>query len=428
MQTDTDWVAIEDKKDRCFKRMNELVDKAKKRNRKLTTAELGEYNNLEGEFRALSEVLENSFEKSFRPKTLGFGERSNRGGWNVTDRDLEGYSLTRAINKLASHQSLDGVEGEINKELQSNMGRRPTGHGLMVPINALLPKRKAALTDNSNTVATEKLGLIGILRERLVVGQMGATILDNLQGDVEIPRQTGKAALSWKGETTAVDESTPTFDQISMEPHKAGTFTEYSRQLLAQNSFSIEQFVRDDIFAALQQGIDLAALNGTGSSNQPTGILQDSNVTVKALGTNGAAMSYADIVDMETLVSNDNADVGNLGYVTNTALRGKLKSTEISSNTGRFVWEGNQLNGYAAMASNQIPSNLTKGTGSSLSAIIFGNFSDLIVGSWGPGIELLVNPYSKDKEGVIRIVGFSFVDVGIRHPESFCRVVDAVTS
>ena len=84
--------------------------------------------------------------------------------------------------------------------------------------------------------------------------------------------------------------------------------------------------------------------------------------------------------------------------------------------------------GYAAMASNQIPSNLTKGTGSSLSAIIFGNFSDLIVGSWGPGIELLVNPYSKDKEGVIRIVGFSFVDVGIRHPESFCRVVDAVTS
>ena len=114
--------------------------------------------------------------------------------------------------------------------------------------------------------------------------------------------------------------------------------------------------------------------------------------------------------------------------VTNTALRGKLKSTEISSNTGRFVWEGNQLNGYAAMASNQIPSDLTKGTGSSLSAIIFGNFSDLIVGSWGPGIELLVNPYSKDKEGVIRIVGFSFVDVGIRHPESFCRVVDAVTS
>ena len=82
----------------------------------------------------------------------------------------------------------------------------------------------------------------------------------------------------------------------------------------------------------------------------------------------------------------------------------------------------NRLNGYAAMASNQIPSDLTKGTGSSLSAIIFGNFSDLIVGSWGPGTELLVNPYSKDKEGVIKVVGFSFVDVGIRHPESFCRV------
>jgi len=33
---------------------------------------------------------------------------------------------------------------------------------------------------------------------------MGATILDNLQGDIEVPRQTGKAALSWKGNPNSV--------------------------------------------------------------------------------------------------------------------------------------------------------------------------------------------------------------------------------
>ena len=90
------------------------------------------------------------------------------------------------------------------------MGRRPTGHGLMVPINALLPKRKAALTDNSNTVAAEKLGLIEILRERLVVGQMGATILDNLP--VESLGEIKNGIISIGAERTISNYSTVEID------------------------------------------------------------------------------------------------------------------------------------------------------------------------------------------------------------------------
>ena len=40
-----------------------------------------------------------------------------------------------------------------------------------------------------------------------------------------------------------------------------------------------------------------------------------------------------------------------------------------------------------------MPSNLTKGTGTNLSAIIYGNWADLIIGYWS-AFDLLVNPYA----------------------------------
>jgi hypothetical protein len=51
-----------------------------------------------------------------------------------------------------------------------------------------------------------------------------------------------------------------------------------------------------------------------------------------------------------------------------------------------------------------VPSNLTKGTATAIcSAIIFGNFADLVIGLWG-GLDLMVDPYSKSTTGAVRIV------------------------
>jgi len=40
-----------------------------------------------------------------------------------------------------------------------------------------------------------------------------------------------------------------------------------------------------------------------------------------------------------------------------------------------------------------VPSNLTNGTGINLSAVLFGNWSDLMIGEWGV-LEILPNPYA----------------------------------
>ena len=117
-----------------------------------------------------------------------------------------------------------------------------------------------------------------------------------------------------------------------------------------------------------------------------------------------------------------------MGYLTNAKVRGKLKTTSKVSGQNGFIWEDGMLNGYKASVSNQVPSNLTKGTSSGVcSAIIFGNWSDLIIGQWGT-LDLMVDPYSGSTSGTVRVVALQDVDIAVRNAVSFSAMLDALTA
>lgn len=73
-----------------------------------------------------------------------------------------------------------------------------------------------------------------------------------------------------------------------------------------------------------------------------------------------------------------------------------------------------------------MPSAGTKGTGTSLSTLIFGNWSDLLIGQWG-GIDIAVDDMTGADTGNVRIVAHSEWDIAVRHPQSFAAITDAVT-
>lgn len=353
----------------------------------------------------------------------------------MSDKEVRRYSLVRAI-QAAANRNWKGAELEMEASaaVAKRMGQDP--QGFFVPYD--WTHRSAEHRDlnvgtdtaGGHTVATDLLvsSFIDILRNRLVVRQAGATMLTGLVGDIAIPRQTGGATAYWVAESGAPTESQHTFDQVTMSPKTVGAFTDYSRKLLKQASIDVEMFVRDDIAAILALAIDLAGLHGSGSSNQPTGVAATSGIGSVAGGTNGAAPDWADIIDLETEVSADNADVGRLAYVTNARVRGKLKQTEKASGTAQFVWNGTELNGYTALVSNQVSSTLTKGTASGVcSAIFYGNWADLLVGMWGV-LDMLVDPYTGSTSGTVRVVGLQDVDIAVRHAQSFAAMLDALTA
>lgn len=303
-----------------------------------------------------------------------------------------------------------------------------------MPSDILIAKRDLNVgtgTAGGNLVATDLLAqsFIELLRNRVILAQAGATMLTGLVGNVDIPKQTGGATAYWVGEGSSPTESQQTVGQVSMTPHTVGAFTDMTRRLLKQSSIDVEMFVRNDLTAVLALAIDYAGLHGDSGvdANQPDGVEATSGIGSVVGGTNGAAPDWADIVDLETAVSAANADVGALAYITNANVRGKLKQTEKATNTAQFIWADTEMNGYTAHVTNQVRSDRSKGTGTDLSTIFFGNWADLLIGMWG-GLDIMVDPYTASTSGTVRVVALQDVDIAVRHAESFAAMLDAITA
>ena len=329
--------------------------------------------------------------------------------------DIVNYQLNPADSE-AKRKAGHAIEASQQFIRKNNL---PQPKGIVIPPEALSRFMTKGMTrdlsagtatDGAELVSTDLLSgsLIEVLRNRSVVLGLGAVTLEGLVGDVAIPRVTSGSASAWiSTEGGNAAQSDPQFDQITMSPKTAGTYTEVTRQLLSQSSVGLEAFLRNDMAQGMATLIDAAALYGSGSSGQPTGVANTSGINAPTAFA-AAVPTFAEVIAMETAVDVDNALIGTLAYLTDPTTRGGLKSTDKGTDTGQFVWMGNEVNGYNAVVSNQV----TAGD------VFFGNWADLIIGMWG-GLDILVDPYTNSLSGTVRIVAHQSMDVAVRHAVSF---------
>ena len=100
--------------------------------------------------------------------------------------------------------------------------------------------------------------------------------------------------------------------------------------------------------------------------------------------------------------------------------RWRTQSNQLGGELGR-----SQIAGWRFEVSNNVPSNLTKGSGADLSAVIYGNFSDLLIGLFGT-LEILVDPYTDFAKGTTGVRVLQSIDIAVRHAESFAAMQDAI--
>jgi HK97 family phage major capsid protein len=155
---------------------------------------------------------------------------------------------------------------------------------------------------------------------------------------------------------------------------------------------------------------------------------------VAGAGGNGLAPTWANIVALIGTVGAANGLQGSLAFLTNSKVLAKLantlkSTTDTSSNFIVGDPGATTLAGYPLAISNDVPSNLTIGTGTNLSALIFGDFSQLLIGYWS-AFDLLVNPYEGTaySKGNVLIRGMLTADIKLRHPESFAKTSDIITT
>lgn len=356
------------------------------------------------------------------------------------EKELGQASLSGAIIDYIINGKQTGIYAELAKDDMAKNGHMYKGGVILA--EKLLKRQlqnNATATGGSNgnqggvMVQTDKRSFIEKLREALVLRAAGAQFITGLSSNFDIPRENVVSAPTVKAETADSAITNPTFNQVAFTPKRLTDQMKFSKQLLIQASanYSIQQVLENQMLASLQRLMDRLAINGNPAATpaEPEGILNTSGIGNVPIDTNGGAPLFTHIVALETEVAIENADIGSLRYLTNAKARGKLKTTKVDNGSGIFVWgqDSNMMNGYEALTTNLVPSNLVKAAGSNLSAIIFGNFNDFLMAQFG-GIELLVDPYTEAGKGLNVLTINAFFDSHPLRAASFAAIKDAVTT
>lgn len=339
-------------------------------------------------------------------------------GIGLSTQEIRHYSIVRAVRALlpnASQTDRNAAAFEIACSAAAEKTYGKQARGLLIPSDVL--NRAFSTTTptdgpGGNIIATElhASSFIEILRNKTWVMQR-ATVMGGLVGNVDIPRQKGTTQAYWVGEGDSPEKSKPALDQIHFTPKSLAAYTDITRRLLLQSTPDAEQIVRSDLLNVMALEVDRAAIYGSGSDMQPTGVKHHSGINAVSFAQKGQP-TFAELVQMETQIALNNADVNAMSYAFNAGIRGYAKTALKFPQTAASgtIWEsGNTVNGYPASVSNQIKAG----------DVFFGNWADLIIAMWG-GLDITVDPYSLSTSGGTRIVVFQDVDFNIRRTESFC--------
>ncbi len=340
-------------------------------------------------------------------------------------KDKGRFSFGRAFLAIKTN---DWRHAQYEKEIFDEMGKRAmsTGTG---SAGYLVP-------------AEQMEEVIQLLTAKTAVIAMGATVLDDLTGSPATwPRQTAAAVAYWVGENAAITASDLTVGQLSLTPKKVAALVKSSRDLTILSNPKAEGIIRRDLARGLALAIDLAALRGSGSSNQPLGIANSSGIGTFALGTNGGSFDFLSASSLEGVLDDANALQGRTGFIYHPKIKRLLKRMRIpqfSGDTGGMFVVPPVISdqaladylGHRFATTTQIPVNLTKGSSSDCSEVYFGNWEELFVGMWA-GLEIMSSDVAGDASGgafssdQLWIRAIQRIDIGLRHAASFALCSDA---
>lgn len=354
----------------------------------------------------------------------------NTNGKPSDEKDEASYSISRAI-RVAAGLEKGGVEAELAKDGEreiESLGK--TAQGFVIPERVLSRassgQNVTTAADGGNLVQEEPLYFYDALKNKLVLVELGANFMGGLRGNLPLVGG-GAFAASFLAEGDAVSITKESISKALMTPKRLSAAGALSKQLLAQSSIDAQRMVTDAIIAAIAEALQLAAINGSGSGANPTGVLNTSGIGSIAMGDNGAAIDWASLIKLETEVQAANASGAKMAYLTNSKVVGALKTLPRVSGGDRFIMENGMANGFNVVSSNSVPSNLTKGTASEIcSAAIFGAWDKMHIGTWG-GLDIVVDPYTSAKKSEIEIVINQYADVAVENAKHFAAIKDILT-
>jgi len=431
--------ALKEERGRLLGELSTLQTTIEKEARSMAETETNRLTEIEARLGAIKAEVE-TLEKLQNLAAQAAGHSASRSEEKEKSEMAKEYSFKRAM-EMAITGRREGIEGEFSAmggaEFQRS-GVSVSAHSIKIPSEVFTRDMTAtggsAGSEGGVNIQTSVGSIIDVLLPRTVLAGLGVQRLSGLVGNLDLPSASTLPSAGWNTENGTAVEKSPVFSKITFSPKRLAAFIQVSNQLMLQSSNSIDGYVRNWLLNAMAQSLETAAIKG-GGSNEPTGIIANANVNVtfaggaasNATNPNGAAPVWADVVNLMKAVENANGN--GVAYLTNPLVKAKLQTTARQSSgvEGNFIWPsgGIDLNGYNVQTTTLVPSNLAKGSSSTLSAMIFGDFSKMAIASWG-GMELTVDPYSGATAGLTNVVLNAYLDTNLLQPAAFAVCKDIV--
>ena len=334
----------------------------------------------------------------------------------MTEREVESFSLVKAAKAVAGliDKEEAAFEMEASREYAKSIGKETTGFFVPEDVSNAWGKRTMNTTNSAAVVFDDKQygNLIDALTPFSTILNAGITTLAGNTGNITIPRVSSLSTAAFVStEGGDVSSSDPSVDTVTMSEKILGAYTDITRLLLNNGgSLSVEQMVRDNLLRAVGVATDNAALNGSGSSGEPEGIVNVSGVNSTTFSSAGAP-TYAEIIAMQSAIFADNKalDSNSVKYITTPALLGALKATNTTGAGSPAAAIDGRIDGRDVLISSQVPAD----------NVILGDFSEFIMATWS-GIEVKVDDITLSKSGGLRLIILASMDFAVKHPVSFC--------
>jgi HK97 family phage major capsid protein len=369
----------------------------------------------------------------------GYGPRDPV--FSVDGQDMRAASLSRVISAHVTGRPQDAGESlELFDHFAKVSGRSPQGRGGFSIPSDLLARLAYPRGIQTRAVGKGIDGALGAalvpleheaamfeeaLRARTVSGRMGVRILAGLRGDSALPIALSDPTETWVGEGAGSGSSSPEFAAGVLSPHTVRVRVDITRRMLLQSVPMVDQIIAAAILARIGIAIETAIFAGAGGGTIPEGVLNTSGIGSPPYTSTSGATEYGSFVAAMTMIADADADLGSLGFVLTTGVRGRLQGKLLDPGSGRFVWEPGpdsmmgSIAGYRAGVTNTLPRNL--GGGTNEHAILVGDWSQVVVGLWS-GVDLMPDEVTLGDSGGVVLRAFQDADVLVRRPEAFAAM------
>lgn len=364
-------------------------------------------------------------------------------GAKAEEREMSKLSFGKLVREIKAGK-ITGLERELVDESEKERSALGViGNGIYLSrnvLNSLQKRTQTAQTGNANLggnlIPTEKVGFFDALWARTVLAELGAQSLTGLSANTDLNGWATKPVAYWAAENATQTSTDSTIANRALRPKLLGSAVDISMLLKIQTNDSVDAYFLDGMQKAMAVAFEAAVINGSGT-NQPLGILGTSGTQDVAIGANGGAPTLAKILELIQVVQSADANINNCKFLTNPKVVARLKQLPIDTGSGAMVMSyGNYfgglqgiIDGYPVSVTSNVPSNLVKGTsGAVCSALIFGDFSQVVTAQFG-GVELAVDEVSAAmrRTGQYALTMNMYVDSALKVPAAIGTIEDMTT-